>query len=87
MTYTVFLASSNSNSKVQEPSACLIANTCIAACLLHLDPLLPWSRTLEVLLRGLNVVVNSFLRQINHVGAEQWFAVLLVVSLVGVHHA
>jgi hypothetical protein len=37
---------------------------------LHLEPLLHGGSTLEVLLGGLDVVVNLILRQINHVGRE-----------------
>jgi hypothetical protein len=54
---------------------------------LHLEPLLHGGSTLEVLLSGLDVVLNLLLRQIDHVGREERLVVLLEVRLVGVEHA
>lgn len=51
---------------------------------LHLEPLLHWSSALEVLSGGLDVVVNLLLREIDHVGREEWLAVGLEVSLIGI---
>ena len=51
---------------------------------LHLKPLLQWSSPLEILGRSLDVIFNTLLRQIDHVGAEERLAVLLEVCLIGV---
>ena len=53
----------------------------------HLEPLLHWRSTLEVLGSGLNVEVDLLLTQIDHVGGEERFAVLLKVSLIGIKKA
>ena len=51
---------------------------------LHLEPLLHWGSALEVLSSGLDVVVNLLLGEIDHVGREEWLAVGLEVSLIGI---
>ena len=51
---------------------------------LHLEPLLHWGSALEVLSGGLDVVVNLLLGEIDHVGREEWLAVGLEVSLIGI---
>lgn len=53
---------------------------------LHLEPLLPWRSTCEVLGSGLDVVVDALLRKIDHVAAEQRDAVFLEEGLIRVHH-
>lgn len=51
---------------------------------LHLKPLLHWGSALEVLSGGLDVVVNLLLGEIDHVGREEWLAVGLEISLIGI---
>jgi hypothetical protein len=53
---------------------------------LHLEPLLPGGGTLEVLGRGLDIVLNILLRKIDHMAAEEGNTGLLEEGLVGVHH-
>lgn len=53
----------------------------------HLDELLHWGSTLNVLLGESNVLVLWLLGEINHVGGPEGLAVLLKVSLIGIHHA
>lgn len=53
----------------------------------HFEPLLHGRSTLEVLGRGLDVKVDRFLGQIDHVAGEERLAVLLEVTLVLVEHA
>jgi hypothetical protein len=54
---------------------------------LHLEPLLHRGSALEILSGGLNVPLNVFLREIDHVRGEKRLAGSLEVSLVGVEHA
>jgi len=63
----------------------ILLTTCDAN--LHLEPLLQRSRTLEVLGGSLDVEVDSFLRQVDHVRGEEGLAVLLEVGLIGIEHA
>jgi hypothetical protein len=49
---------------------------------LHLEPLLHWRRALEVLLGGLDVLINSLFGKIDHVAGEEGFAMLLEVCLI-----
>lgn len=53
----------------------------------HLEPLLHGGSALEILSRGLDVPLNTLLRQINHVRAEERLAGGLEVSLIGNEHA
>jgi hypothetical protein len=53
----------------------------------HLQPLLHWRSTLEVLGSGLNVEVDFLLTQVNHVGGEKRLAVLLEVCLISIEKA
>ena len=54
---------------------------------LHLEELLHWRSTLQILGCGLDVELDSLFRQIDHVRGEERLAVLLEVLLVGVEHA
>lgn len=52
----------------------------------HFEPLLHGRCSLKVFRSGANVVVDAFLRKIDHVAGEKWLAVLLEIFLVCVEH-
>jgi hypothetical protein len=54
---------------------------------LHLDKLLDFRRPLQILLGRLDVVLDGLFGQVQHVGAEKRFALLLEEGLISVHHA
>ncbi len=53
---------------------------------LHLEPEAKGSHALEVLYASRNVLLLRLFREIEHVGGEEGFAVLLEISLVGIEH-
>jgi hypothetical protein len=59
---------------------------CVRIAAYHLKPLLHGGSSFEILGRGLDVPCDLFLRQIDHVGGEEWLAMLLEISLICVHH-
>lgn len=52
----------------------------------HFEPLLHGSSTLQVFSSGLDVPLNFFLTEIDHVAGEERFAVLLEVLLISIEH-